>query len=129
MIEARVKEQSPWRTINAFSGRQYTRGEWQRVPDDVPSQKEARRRMVDEKELYLEFREDLPAEAEDAVIVPAEVVLPEPEAKPEITEGALALIRDRGLNPADIIGTGLGGRIIKSDVERVLRALAPDEEE
>ncbi|MGC8905506.1 biotin/lipoyl-containing protein, partial [Thermus sp.] len=55
---------------------------------------------------------------------PAEVPV-EPSPEPLAMPAAERLMRERGVSPAEVEGTGLGGRILKEDVMRHLEERAP----
>ncbi len=59
----------------------------------------------------------------------AEVAAPEAEAAPEIniTDAARKLAEENGIDLAGLEGSGAGGRILKGDVEKAIRAQADGE--
>ena len=58
----------------------------------------------------------------------AEVAAPEAEAAPEIniTDAARKLAEENGIDLAGLEGSGAGGRILKGDVEKAIRAQADE---
>ncbi|SDE89592.1 2-oxoglutarate dehydrogenase E2 component [Thermus arciformis] len=64
------------------------------------------------------------AEASPKAQPPAEAPV-EPSPEPLAMPAAERLMRERGVSPGEVQGTGLGGRILKEDVERYLEERAP----
>jgi large subunit ribosomal protein L21 len=62
--------------------------------------------------------------APEADVAEAEVAAPEAEAAPEIdiTDAARKLADENGIDLAGLEGSGAGGRILKGDVEKAIRA-------
>ncbi len=69
------------------------------------------------------------AEVVEAEAAEAQVAAPEAEAAPEIniTDAARKLAEDHGIDLAGLEGSGAGGRILKGDVEKAIRAQADGE--
>ncbi len=69
---------------------------------------------------------DVAAPEEEAA--EAEVAAPEAEAAPEIniTDAARKLAEENGIDLAGLEGSGAGGRILKGDVEKAIRAQADE---
>ena len=67
--------------------------------------------------------------APEADVAEAEVAAPEVEAAPEIdiTDAARKLGEEHGIDLAGLEGSGAGGRILKGDVEKAIRAQADGE--
>ena len=72
-------------------------------------------------------KEEAPAVVDEAPV--AEVAAPEVEAAPEIdiTDAARKLGEEHGIDLAGLEGSGAGGRILKGDVEKAIRAQADGE--
>ena len=69
------------------------------------------------------------ADVAKAEVAEAEVAAPEAEAAPEIdiTDAARKLADENGIDLAGLEGSGAGGRILKGDVEKAIRAQADGE--
>lgn len=100
-MKARAKP--PHRLVRAFTGLEFVHYEWRRVP--VGNDGEAERLEVAG---LLEF-ERMPVAAAPVAVV-----------KVDATRGAVTLAAQSGIDLADVVGSGFGGRILKSDVEMAL---------
>ena len=99
-MKARAK--APHRLVRAFTGLEFVHYEWRRVPagcDDEAERLEAAG--------LLEFSQ-LPAAPSPMVV------------KVDATRGAVTLAAQSGVDLATVVGSGFGGRILKSDVEMAL---------
>lgn len=98
-----AKAKAPHRVVRAFTGLEFVHYEWRRVPDGHNDEAE---RL--EAAGLLEF-ERVPVAAAPLAVV-----------KVDATRGAVTLAAQSGIDLADVIGSGFGGRILKSDVEMAL---------
>ena len=75
--------------------------------------------------------EEMPADAiavaEEQAVEPAAVAEPKAPAVVDITDAARKLAEENGIDLATIEGSGAGGRILKGDVEKAIRAKADEE--
>jgi pyruvate/2-oxoglutarate dehydrogenase complex dihydrolipoamide acyltransferase (E2) component len=92
----KAKAKNPHRTIRAFTGLEYVAYEWRPVPagnDDEVA------RLAGWG--YLELEDDAPPAA----------------AAVNATESAVKLAAEEGVDLADVVGSGVGGRITYRDVQ------------
>ena len=100
-MEAKAKP--PHRVVRAFTGLEFVHYEWRRVPagcDDEAERLEAAG--------LLEFSQ-LPVAPLPSLVI-----------KVDATRGAVTLAAQSGVDLATVVGSGFGGRILKSDVEMAL---------
>lgn len=101
----KIKAKEPYRLVRAFTGQDFVNYEWRPVPEGGED-------------------EALRLEAAGYAVLLRDVPEPEPEAPIDATPAAAALAELVGIDLAEVAGSGADGRILKSDVERLI-----DEEE
>lgn len=112
-MHAKVRADSPQSVIFACAGIPFVRGEWTEVPPGREAEAVANP--------YLEIRRDADAKQETP-----RAELEEPADNLNISEAALSLAQEHGIDLAQIEGSGSNGRILVSDVRA---AIAPHGEE
>ncbi len=66
-MDAQVKDNSPWRTINACAGAEFVKSQWRAVPPGRESEAQ--------NNPFLETRDTLPAEKPAPVVEPVQTVV------------------------------------------------------
>jgi pyruvate/2-oxoglutarate dehydrogenase complex dihydrolipoamide acyltransferase (E2) component len=99
----KAKAKNPHGMIRAFTGREFVSYEWRPVPAGADDEAE---RL--EASGYLELKRDAPPKAAPEVV------------KINATISARAMASSHGLDLTTLEGSGVGGRILISDVERAL---------
>lgn len=116
MLEAKVKDSEEKAIIIACAGERYDKKGWRPVP--VGREDEARQNP------YLVVRDvdgvvSLPAQV-DNNDDREEISVVEGEGELNATDAAIELAREAGIDISDVEGTGLDGRILKSDVAEAI---------
>lgn len=111
MLIAMVQKDFRFPTVYSCAGREFVKYEYRQVPAGFEEEAKANP--------YLTTKEVAEEERVEIVLTNVEEV--------DATDSAIALANEKGVDLAEVKGSGVGGRILKSDVETVL--MGGEEEE
>jgi len=121
-MRAKVKPDVRWHSITACAGVTFLKKEWTEVP---PGREEEALNneflMVD-----LGVGQEGVAEASLPSSKPDEPETADEPAEPEATRAAFEMAKSAGLDLADIVGTGDGGKVLAGDVRKAIKEAGDD---
>lgn len=126
MLYARVAPDFRFSTVTALGGHEFSKHEWRLVPEGKEQEAEDAPHLIvaeaDDPEEIGQLKQAPPGgvEPEEPLLVDDDEEVEIPVSLFEATESAQQLALDEGIDLSEVTGSGAGGRILKSDVERYL---------
>lgn len=127
-MRAKVKPDVRWHSITACAGVTFLKKVWTEVP---PGREEE---ALNNEFLMVDLgvgqegvaEASLPSSKPDEPETADEPAEPAEPAEPEATRAAFEMAKSAGLDLADIVGTGDGGKVLAGDVRKAIKEAGDD---